>query len=102
MVESGIKTLEPSFAFKIHSSAKQKVTAFTADSTNPAVIKLHGDYRYDHILNTPEELQALESTMGHLLSEGLKNKGLVVIGYSGSDESIMPQLEMAGENKSLR
>lgn len=102
LVESGIKTLEPSFAFKIHSSANQKEAAFTADSTFPAVIKLHGDYRYDHILNTPEELQALESTMGQRFSEGLNNKGLVVIGYSGSDESIMSQLEMAVENKSLR
>lgn len=102
LVESGIKTLEPSFAFKIHSSANQKEAAFTADSTFPAVIKLHGDYRYDHILNTPEELQALESTMGLRFSEGLNGKGLVVIGYSGSDESIMSQLERAVENKSLR
>lgn len=102
LVESGIKALEPSFAFKIHSSANQKEAAFTADSTFPAVIKLHGDYRYDHILNTPEELQALESTMGQRFSEGLNDKGLVVIGYSGSDESIMSQLERAVENKSLR
>lgn len=102
LVESGIKTLDPSFAFKVHSSANQKEAAFTADSTFPAVIKLHGDYRYDHILNTPEELQALESTMGQRFSEGLNDKGLVVIGYSGSDESIMSQLETAVENKSLR
>ena len=40
--------------------------------------------------------------MGQRFSEGLNNKGLVVIGYSGSDESIMSQLEMAVENKSLR
>lgn len=102
LVESGIKTLEPSFAFKVHSSANQKEAAFTADSTFPAVIKLHGDYRYDHILNTPEELQALESTMRQRFSEGLNDKGLVVIGYSGSDESIMSQLEAAVDNKSLR
>lgn len=101
LVESGIKTLEPAFAFKVHSSANQKSAAFTADSTFPAVVKLHGDYRYDHILNTPEELQALESTMGQRFSDGLKHKGLVVIGYSGSDESIMSQLETAVENKSI-
>ena len=102
LVESGIKTLEPSFAFKVHSSANQKDASFTADSTFPAVIKLHGDYRYDHILNTPDELQALETIIGQRFSEGMKDKGLVVIGYSGSDESIMSQLETAVENKVLK
>lgn len=90
LVEAGIKTLSPHHSFNVYSSANKSIAP---RNTLSSVIKLHGDYRYDHIKNTPEELQNLEDSMQKSFSESLINKGLVVIGYSGSDESIMSVFE---------
>ena len=90
LVEAGIKTLAPHHSFNVYSSANKSVAPRNALSS---VIKLHGDYRYDHIKNTPSELQSLEASMQKAFSESLVNKGLIVAGYSGSDESIMSIFE---------
>ena len=95
LVEAGIKTLTPHHSFNVYSSANKSIAP---SNTLSSVIKLHGDYRYDHILNTPAELQSLESSMKTAFADNLKNKGLVVIGYSGSDESIMSILEQGLSN----
>jgi len=90
LIEAGIKTLLPHHSFNVYSSANK---SNATDNDLSSIFKLHGDYRYDHIKNTTTELQSLESKMLSTFSEGLTNKGLVVIGYSGSDESIMNILE---------
>jgi hypothetical protein len=95
LIESGIKTLAPHNSFNVYSGANKSVAP-----SNPlsSVIKLHGDYRYDHIKNTPMELQVLETSMQVAFAENIKDKGLVVLGYSGSDESIMSILEQGLSN----
>jgi len=61
----------------------------------PTVIKLHGDFRYDPLQNTNEELKKLEEHLHeHLINASLKN-GLLVVGYSGNDESVLATLEKA-------
>jgi NAD-dependent SIR2 family protein deacetylase len=90
LIEAGIKTLAPNHSFNVYSSVNKNLVPSNAFSS---VIKLHGDYRYDHIKNTNTELQSLESKMQKTFTESLINKGLIVIGYSGSDESIMSILE---------
>ena len=58
----------------------------------PKVVKLHGDFRYDNLQNTDSELQNLETNLhNHLVSNG-QHKGLIVIGYSGSDTSVLKSL----------
>lgn len=59
------------------------------------VISLHGDYRYDDLKNTEEELQQQETALCTELLHELRDYDLVVIGYSGRDESIMSVLEQA-------
>ena len=90
LVEAGIKTLAPHHSFNVYSSVNKSAAPSNAFSS---VIKLHGDYRYDHIKNTSNELQNIETSMQKAFSESLVNKGLVTIGYSGSDESIMSIFE---------
>lgn len=58
-------------------------------------VSLHGDYRYDQLKNTPDELQTQEATLQKTLIQDLKNTSLIVSGYSGRDESIMRTLRMA-------
>lgn len=63
----------------------------------PVIGKLHGDYRYDWLRNTEIELQQLETTLKNYAASQLINKQLVIIGYSGSDESIMSFLESCAD-----
>lgn len=90
LIEAGIKTLSPHHSFNVYSSVNK--TAAPANALS-SILKLHGDYRYDRIKNIPEELQSLETSMQNSFEKQLFNRGLVVIGYSGSDESIMSVLE---------
>ena len=56
------------------------------------VISLHGDYRYDRLKNTSEEIREQESRLETGLVEDLKDAPTIVCGYSGRDESIMSAL----------
>jgi phosphoglycolate phosphatase-like HAD superfamily hydrolase len=52
------------------------------------VLKPHGDYLQENIRNTPAELAGLEPGMTTELQEVVDRYGLVVLGYSGSDEAL--------------
>lgn len=65
---------------------------FKLTRERPAIIKLHGDYLYDNLQNTTEETKALEPAMEDALRQTVTEYGLVVIGYSGTDDSIMDPL----------
>ena len=67
----------------------------------PVIGKLHGDYRYDWLRNTESELQQLEEKLKAYAASQLMDKQLVVIGYSGNDESIMSFLESCIDDPSL-
>ena len=55
-------------------------------------VALHGDYRYDELMNTDEELQRLEAELRKALIKRAVNAPLIVMGYSGRDRSIMDAL----------
>lgn len=58
-------------------------------------ISLHGDYRYDALKNTPEELQCREDDLHEALIKITQTTSLIVSGYSGRDQSIMDTLGRA-------
>ena len=58
-------------------------------------VSLHGDYRYDALKNTPDELQTQEATLCDALIRQTQTASLVVVGYSGRDQSIMRTLNDA-------
>lgn len=58
-------------------------------------VSLHGDYRYDALKNTPLELQTQEEVLRAALSDEARNTSLIVVGYSGRDQSIMDALQAA-------
>jgi tetratricopeptide (TPR) repeat protein len=74
-----------------HDSAVSSVRLM---SERPKVIKLHGDFLYDSIKNTSSELQSLEANMRDKFIEFAKQYGLVVVGYSGGDQSVMDLLDV--------
>ncbi len=58
-------------------------------------ISMHGDYRYDSLKNTADELQQQEAALHNALVAELRDTSLVVTGYSGRDQSLMDALRTA-------
>jgi hypothetical protein len=58
-------------------------------------VALHGDFRYDALKNTAPEVQDQDATLRQALVDRAAETDLVVIGYSGRDESIMDSLREA-------
>lgn len=73
-----------------HDSA---VIGIRITSSRPKIIKLHGDFLYDTIKNTLRETDSLEKNMQAKLMQFSREYGLIVIGYSGNDQSIMNTLD---------
>lgn len=59
------------------------------ESDWPLVAKLHGDYQSVSIKNTGSELEQQDIRMQHVLVEAGKRFGMIFVGYSGRDASIM-------------
>lgn len=93
LIEAGINTLIPGHSFTVFSSANSASLLNPSFSSFSSIYKLHGDYRYDKIKNTSEELQTLETSMHDQFEKRLHGKGIIFIGYSGYDDSIMHVLE---------
>lgn len=62
------------------------------ESDWPLVAKLHGDYQSNFIKNTGSELEKQDERMRHVLVETSKRFGMVLVGYSGRDASVMEAL----------
>jgi NAD-dependent SIR2 family protein deacetylase len=58
-------------------------------SKRPKIIKLHGDYLFNNIRNTSSETRSLTQNMTEKFMQFCKEFGLIVVGYSGCDESVM-------------
>lgn len=83
-----------------HDSSVQTISV---TSRRTKIIKLHGDYLFDDLKNTSRETQDLEENMKAKLREFLKEYGIIIVGYSGSDRSITrPLNDMSGEALYLR
>jgi len=61
----------------------------------PIEVKLHGDFRSRRLKNTSDELLEQDVRLRQLLIDSCRRFGLVVVGYSGRDASIMDALEKA-------
>lgn len=68
------------------------INSVTVTSKRPKIIKLHGDYLFDDLKSTTRETETLEQNMRAKFAEFSKDYGLIVIGYSGGDRSIMDVL----------
>lgn len=62
------------------------------ESSWPFLAKLHGDYQSVKLMNTTDELQEQDARMRQVLSAACARFGLVIVGYSGRDDSIMAAL----------
>lgn len=63
------------------------------DGRWPIEIKLHGDFRSRRLKHTSDELRHQEKRLRQVLVDTCQRFGLVVVGYSGRDVSVMDTLE---------
>lgn len=68
------------------------ISSVRLTTTCPKIIKLHGDFLFDNIKNTIRELESLEDNMRAKFRQFATEFGMIVIGYSGHDRSIMDTL----------
>jgi len=61
----------------------------------PIVGKLHGDFQSRRLKNTSDELRSQDAELRRALVDSCRRFGLVVVGYSGRDESVMRALTEA-------
>jgi hypothetical protein len=59
----------------------------------PLYCKLHGDFRYVSLKNLTADLQSQNAELGQCLVTACNRFGLIVVGYSGRDESVMQLLK---------
>ncbi len=96
-------------ASKLYNTTDE-LTVSTLDSNNiareainnerwPLLVKLHGDFQSKKIKNTNTELEKQDIEYRKLLIEQCKRYGLIVVGYSGRDESIMSSFSEALNDK---
>ncbi|MCY3557087.1 MAG: SIR2 family protein [Chloroflexi bacterium] len=58
----------------------------------PLLVKIHGDYRSEHLKNISAELRNQDAELRRTVTSALTRFGLVVAGYSGRDDSVMSML----------
>ncbi|MDG5821444.1 tetratricopeptide repeat protein [Natronococcus sp. A-GB7] len=67
-------------------------TQFTLTRDSPTIVKVHGDYLYENVKNLGSETKDLEENIADILTQTIGEYGLVVVGYSGLDNSLMKPL----------
>lgn len=95
LVQAGVRAIEPGLSIRTISSAVSGSIGFSLDDGFPNIIKLHGDYLFDKLKNTGDELQKLEQEIADIWKKGIEDGGLIVVGYAGNDNSVMTVLEEA-------
>ena len=65
------------------------------ESRWPLLAKIHGDFQSVELKNTTDELKNQDKTMRSALTAACTTFGLIVVGYSGRDASVMEALTAA-------
>jgi hypothetical protein len=76
------------------------ILSVTFTSRRPKIIKLHGDYLFDDIKSTLRETETLEKNTRDKFIELSREIGLIVVGYSGSDRSVMETIDFLIKDES--
>lgn len=77
-------------------------TEMTLTSERPRVLKLHGDFLYSDLKNTSQEIKSQDANMKKEVQKVLEEyDGIIVVGYSGGDKSVVDMLKKIPKGKTL-
>ena len=76
-------------------NAPELASQVIQDKRWPVEVKLHGDFRFRKLKNTSDELRHQDTRLRQTLVDSCRQFGLVIVGYSGRDDSVMDTLEEA-------
>jgi len=76
----------------IVSAHDSSIKSIRLSSKRPKIVKIHGDFLFDNIKNTVTELETLEKNTKDKFKQYANEFGLIVVGYSGRDRSVMDTL----------
>ena len=101
------EVVETSFA----RVAKKAITTFHLEGSSaandelnneryPFYVKLHGDFRYESLMNLKDDLKEANKDLGRCFKKSSSRFGLFVVGYSGRDNSVMSLIDesLEGDN----
>ena len=77
---------------RVYSMLNPDASTIELDYSRPTIIKLHGDFLYQNIRNTSEEVRELNRRLMTKVSEIFETHEIIVAGYSGTDDRIMQEL----------
>lgn len=86
------------FLTSVDLDAPDVATDAIAGERWPLEVKLHGDFRSRRLKNTGDELRDQDAKLRRNLIRECQRHGLIVVGYSGRDDSIMAALQEAAES----
>ncbi|MBI1235537.1 MAG: SIR2 family protein [Alphaproteobacteria bacterium] len=72
-----------------------KVQRAYSEQNWPICAKLHGDFHSQSLKNTESELATQDEAMRRVFVDTCKNQGLILVGYSGRDASILAAIREA-------
>ena len=99
LVGFGINTICPTQQYVTVSASLNPGLNIKSDT--PIIIKLHGDYLYDKIQNTSDELKTLENNVKNIAITQFNKGHLLVVGYGGNDESVVNWLKEQASNNAF-
>ncbi|MGA9993983.1 MAG: tetratricopeptide repeat protein [Pyrinomonadaceae bacterium] len=70
-------------------------------SQRPKILKLHGDFLFSTLKNTDNETAVQDPNMEKQLRQVLTEYGLIVVGYSGGDKSVMNVLSQISKRNDI-
>lgn len=73
----------------------ERAARCVAESDWPLLVKLHGDFKECRLKNTTTELQQQDESLRSAVVQCANRFGLIVVGYSGRDHSVMESLHSA-------
>lgn len=84
---------------QVGMDSRDRLDVLRRDADDAVEVFLHGDYRYDPLINTERELQSLDASCREHLHRFCHDYPVVMLGYSGRDNSVMSALEAAYSTK---
>jgi hypothetical protein len=81
-----------------HLEGSHAAVAALNNEEFPIYCKLHGDFRYESLKNLPTDTQHQDAELRKCVDAASIRFGLIVVGYSGRDQSVMDLLRNACAN----